>query len=166
MNVGASSAVDRGGYYAWGEITTKSKYDSSTYTGPFVSVLPLENDVAHMTLGGTWRMPTRAEYEELIDNCTWSFVGSSSWDNASYQNSVKGFLVSSNKVGYQKKAIFLPGGGYKVGTTGGNDMCQYWASTNQMNANHYADCLDASDHRISVDDDCPYWGYLVRPVCE
>ena len=167
MNVGASSAVNRGGYYAWGEITTKSNYDNSTYTGPFVSVLPLENDVAHMTLGGTWRMPTKAEYTELIDNCTWSLVKTSSRDNAVYINgAAQGYIVSGKKEGYQKKAIFLPGGGYKVGTSGGNSMCQYWASTNQMSANHYADCLTADDHDIKTATGAPDWGYLIRPVCE
>lgn len=166
MNVGASHATDRGGYYAWGETSTKSDYDSKTYTGTFVSQLPLDKDAAHVNLGGNWRMPTKTEYQELIDNCTWSYVGNSSWDNPTYINSVKGFIISSNKNGYQKKAIFLPGGGYKVGTSGGNDMCQYWASTNAMNANHYADCLDASDWGIHVSDDCPYWGYLIRPVCK
>lgn len=156
-NVGADKPEDCGGYFAWGETTTKSDYDSDTYTGTIVSQLPLDKDAAHVNFGGTWRMPTKTEYQELIDNCTWSLVDT---------NTARGYRITSKKKGYENKSIFLPGGGYKVGTSGGNSMCQYWASTNQLKANSYADCLKADYSRIEVRTGAPYWGYLIRPVIE
>ena len=34
------------------------------------TVLQLEDDAAHVNLGEKWRMPTREEFQELLDNCT------------------------------------------------------------------------------------------------
>ena len=77
-NVGASKPEEFGGYYAWGETDEKSNYDWSTYkwcNGSYDSmtkycvyirdgivdnktVLDLEDDVANVKWGATWRMPT------------------------------------------------------------------------------------------------------------
>ena len=74
-NVGASNPQDYGLYFAWGETTgytaeqVKSgvrKFDSASYTASAISTnLTLEQDAAHVNLGGNWRMPTKAEFQEL-----------------------------------------------------------------------------------------------------
>ncbi|MBQ7640116.1 MAG: hypothetical protein IJS91_03890 [Bacteroidales bacterium] len=121
-NVGASNPEDYGDYYAWGETETKSHYSWETYKfgTSFLSVskyntqssrgtvdnkttLDLEDDVARVKLGGTWRMPTNAEWKELrnTNNCTWTWTT---------QNGVYGRLVTSKKTG---NSIFLPAAGYR-----------------------------------------------------
>lgn len=87
MNVGANSVADYGGLYAWGESMEKSDYDSDTYSywpdgkylnctkytggkdGDGLTRLQPEDDTATKLLGADWRMPTNAEFEELISNC-------------------------------------------------------------------------------------------------
>ena len=89
-NVGAVSPNEFGNYYAWGETETKSIYDWASYKwcngtensitkycfssayGNFdnKSVLETADDVANVNNGGAWRIPTKDEFKELIDNCT------------------------------------------------------------------------------------------------
>ena len=65
--------------------------------------LSLEDDAAHMNLGGKWRMPTDAEWSELRENCTWiwSLVGGQ-----------YGYLVK----GPNGNSLFLPFAGYRFST--------------------------------------------------
>lgn len=118
-NVGASSPEEYGGYYAWGETEEKSDYSWDTYkwcngswdsmtkyctdsycrTVDNKTVLDPEDDVAHVKLGGSWRMPTLDEIEELCNECTWT---------STTYNGVKGQLVT----GPNGNSIFLPAAGY------------------------------------------------------
>ncbi len=63
------------------------------------SVLDPEDDVAHVKLGGKWRMPTKDEFQELLDNCT--------SENISL-NGVEGIMLKSKVNG---NSIFLPAAG-------------------------------------------------------
>lgn len=36
-------------------------------------VLDLDDDAARVNLGGSWRMPTADDFQELLDNCTWNY---------------------------------------------------------------------------------------------
>lgn len=60
------------------------------------TVLDLCDDVAHVKLGGKWRMPTIEEWEELKNNCNWA------------SSSSGGFIVTSKIPGYTNKFIYLP----------------------------------------------------------
>lgn len=64
-NVGAATETEYGDYYQWGAITTSGDYDTQSS-----GTLPLEKDAAHVNMGGDWRMPTKEECQELIDNTT------------------------------------------------------------------------------------------------
>ncbi len=121
-NVGATTPEESGGYYAWGEITPKQNYYMwTTYKYAYGSkltkycydaqcgdsgftdkktTLDSWDDAAHMNWGGAWRMPTNAEWEELIENCTWTWTT---------QNSVNGYRVTSKA---NSNSIFLPAAGY------------------------------------------------------
>ena len=66
-------------------------------------MLNLEDDVAHVKWGGSWRMPTFDEKNELVNKCT------STWTT---QNGVNGRLVT----GPNGNSIFLPAAGYCYGT--------------------------------------------------
>ena len=116
-NVGASSPEEYGGYYAWGETSTKSDYTFENYKhrertdydhehrgddcwcwhNKFIGneISGTSYDVAHVQWGGGARMPTLAEVQELVDNCT--FIGGS-------YNGVRGSYVT----GPNGNSIFLP----------------------------------------------------------
>ena len=74
-NVGASTPEDYGDYYAWGETSTKSSYDidnSTTFGKQMRSIAGNPTwDAARKNWGSPWRLPTEAEFQELIDNSTW-----------------------------------------------------------------------------------------------
>ena len=90
-NVGADSPEGYGFYFAWGETETKSRYSWNTYkwcNGSYYTqtkyctnssygtvdnktTLDLSDDAARANWGGSWRMPTKAEQDELRNNCTW-----------------------------------------------------------------------------------------------
>ena len=90
MNVGAEKDSGFGTYFAWGETKPKNYYSWGTYawskgdsnfllrytaTDKMVKLLPTD-DAARTNLGGDWRMPTMAEFEELADpnKCTWEWI--------------------------------------------------------------------------------------------
>ena len=88
-NVGAENPEDYGLYFAWGETVgytaeqVKSgarKFDPASYkAGSAASIstdLTLSQDAAHVNLGGNWRMPTKSEFQELLDNCDVTWVSS------------------------------------------------------------------------------------------
>ena len=174
MNVGAESPEDYGDYFAWGETATKTTYNWSTYFdtsdggGTFTkynndggkTVLDPEDDAAHVNWGGSWRMPTQAEWQELLDNCTWTWTT---------QNGIKGYKVTSNKAGYTDKFIFLPAAGYRLesdlGFAGSNGY--YWSSSLGEYYSYYAWYLLFSSGGHNLDYGyCRCSGQSVRPVLQ
>ena len=169
-NVGASRPEDYGSYFAWGETSTKSKYDESncpTYgkseswlrSNGYIDYsgnLTPSHDAARANWGSTWRMPTKAEIEELIENTT------TTWTT---RNGVKGRLVTSKHNG---KSIFLPAAGCRLGTLLDYEVHYgyYWSSTPLESNNFYAYYLYFSSGGFDRG-----WGYRddgqsVRPVSE
>ena len=106
-NVGATAPDEYGEYYAWGEIEPKGYYDLQTYLYYNVDLPDFSGDpqydVASAKWGADWRMPTRAEYEELLEYCT--------LEQATLNN-VSGYKVT----GQNGNHIFLPGAGTIYGT--------------------------------------------------
>ena len=177
-NVGASSPEEYGGYYAWGETEEKSNYDYGTYKWHDGSndskycadssngvvdnktTLDPQDDVAHVKWGGSWRMPTLEEQEELLNNCSWECIT---------QNGVKGFLVT----GPNGNSIFLPAAGCRYGTElrDSGSEGDYWLNLWEEDENGYGSCaymlyFDYNGYgRISLDmdRDC---GRSVRPVSD
>ena len=138
-NVGASSPEEYGDYFAWGETSTKSSYSWSTYkwcngsstsqtkyntsssygTVDNKTVLELSDDAARANWGGSWRMPTHEEFQELYNNCTWTWTT---------QNGKNGYKVTSSKNG---NSIFLPAAGYRYGSSlnGAGSYGNYWSAS-------------------------------------
>jgi len=102
-NVGASSPSDYGNYYAWGETTTKSEYtgeNCKTYGDKFDDISGnVQYDAARANWGGSWRLPTEAEMQELVDKCDWTWTT---------QGGHNGYKVTSKTNG---NSIFLPAAG-------------------------------------------------------
>jgi len=137
-NIGADKPEDYGDYFAWGETEPKTNCSWSTYkwcngsddtqtkyntnssygTVDNKTVLDLEDDAVHVNWGGRWRMPTDAEWTELINKCTWTWTS---------QNGVNGRLVT----GPNGKSIFLPAAGFRYSTDLDNAGSYgiYWSSS-------------------------------------
>lgn len=94
-DLGVSNPKNEGKNYRWGALSP-SPGSMSPYTGT-ESSLPAEYDIAHLAYGGTWRIPSKAEWEELIDNTTWEFGNG--------YNGSNGFIVTSRING---NTIFFP----------------------------------------------------------
>lgn len=167
-NVGASSPGDYGNFYAWGKLENKSPYNWSTYTDSpnrdgksFTKYdvnkktqLDLEDDVAHVIWGGTWRMPTADEIDELCTKCRWG------WTTYGGHN---GYIV----VGATGNAIFLPAAGYKQDYSYGAAGVRgdYWSSSLNRSYPSNAQCLDITKNFINISGSMRSIGCSVRPVC-
>ena len=121
-NVGASKPEDYGDYYAWGETEKKESYNvrnCETWEKDIDDIGGTDHDVAHVKWGGTWRLPTKDEIEELIDNCGYKCVN---------LNGVVGYKFTSRKNG---ESIFLPAAGWRYGTSLDRAFADgyYWSST-------------------------------------
>ena len=154
-NVGASKPEEYGNHYAWGETSTKSNYSSDnsvTYDKNFSDIGgDPQYDVARKQWGGTWRLPTKAEFDELRQNCTWTWTK---------QNGINGYKVTSKKNG---NSIFLPAAGWRDGTSQGT-FGGYWSSTPHESSSDGAYALG-----FESDGHGTYWysrgvDYSVRPV--
>ena len=175
-NVGATTPEGYGDYFAWGETGPKTNYDFSTYkycNGSFYTMtkyctesgygyngftdgkttLELSDDAARANWGGNWRMPTRAEQDELRNNCTWTWTT---------ENGVNGYKVTSKTNG---NSIFLPAAGDRDGTGSVGSYGRYWSSSlyesNPYSA--YSLYFDSGDVRWNGND--RYGGHTVRAVC-
>ena len=175
MNVGASKPEDYGDYYAWGETTTQTEYNWSTYKYCYTyynnltkyntysiygtvdnkTTLELGDDAARAKLGGAWRLPTEAELLELREQCTWTWTT---------QNGVNGYKVTSKSNGNN---IFLPAAGYRMDSklkVVGSDGC-YWANSISSNLPYCAWRLDFNASEVKWNGDNRCYGQSVRPVC-
>lgn len=177
-NVGASSPEDYGSYFAWGETSPKnvytwenlkyrtegdsyqkvkfSKYVASSGNGLVDNKnrLDMNDDTAQANWGGSWRMPTRAEQDELMEKCTWT------WNT---QGGHDGYRVTSKSNG---NSVFLPAAGYRYEANlyraGSNGY--YWSSSLSTSINYHA-------YNLFFGLGNPNWyvsrcrGQSVRPVC-
>ena len=175
FNLGASAPEEYGDYYAWGETETKDNYDWSTYkwcngsertltkynTSSYYGtvdnkiVLEAEDDVAHVKLGGNWRMPTDADWSELYDYTT---------SKVTSQNGVSGQLFT----GKNGNSLFLPAAGYWMNDTN---------SASEVLGYYWYPSLNSNDPRNAMNEAFIYYssitfgggvsrcyGLSVRPV--
>lgn len=121
FNIGANRPEMFGHYFSWAETAPKDRYIHENYTisNKFMEdISGTEKDAARVNWGGDWRMPTKAEMQELVDDCDWEW---------SLLNGVQGMRVT----GPSGNSIFLPAAGYRT-----NDILLdvgvyglYWSST-------------------------------------
>ena len=190
-NIGASAPHERGRYYYWGGMASRSTYQwnwsevpfnhrSSGYDLSFFkdimetvidekNNLLLYNDTAHLTMGGNWRMPTKEEYDELVQNCTIEKIE---------LNDTQGIMFKSKKTGYTNKWLF-----FWCNQTASDDYDysdEYWSSTVSPDRKYYSggSYNEAYSSAYVLDIDRAGWEYgyvevspqlrdnisLVRPV--
>lgn len=154
------------------------KYGKDTYfwysdTPDYKTELDIEDDAAHFRLKGNWKMPTREQLQELVDNCTWEY-----FDN--YKNlNICGYLVTSKIKGYTNVSIFLPLADYYSDTVlsiqyNGFITGMYWSSSLFNRDSKYdlfsAFCLELNplnepQNKIWVWGLARECGATIRPVC-
>ena len=184
MNVGASKPSDAGLYFQWGDTVGytaeqvgtgdgQKKFDSDwngykwylsgdswssivfkKYTTTDAT-LELEDDVAHVHMGGSWHMPTPDQIQELLDNTT------STWTT---QDGVNGRLFTSKKGG--TKPIFIPAAGYAWdgSVLGSGDYGYVWSSMLNSGNVTYGQGLYFSSGNAYLDYYRRYDGLPVRGV--
>ena len=176
MNVGATSETDYGLYFAWGETegyadastkafswsdykwtedggSTMSKYNATDGK----TVLEASDDAVAANWGGSWKMPTEEQFQELLNtaNCT------NAWTTV---NDVNGSLFTSVRNG---NTLFIPAAGSAV-----NGSMNYvgsrgfvWSSSLNNGSNvKFGLCLFFNSNNVHVNYNNRYNGYSVRGV--
>ena len=174
-NLGAVNPWNTGLLYAWGELNSKSnftegnykysignnwysKYDESRATTRGKTVLDPIDDVAVKELGGSWRIPSVAEWMTLVNDCTWTWTE---------MGGTPGSLVTAKN----GNTLFLPASGtYTDGISiDRNTMGYYWTrNLAKEGTSRWVYVFQAS--RIYNPKGCSTWmreaGCPVRAVCK
>ncbi len=205
-NIGAREEYDFGWYFGWGSVVERqASFSWKTYPyaetdeeGKFVKLTKYENyppynldlsdDSARKAWGDGWRMPTRAEVEELLSSPkievlwvdTYSYSGEEPPKDEYFHETISGFHIGNKETG---ERIFLPCalakrdglGFYKPSNT---KYGFYWTSdisqrntrlayTLQIGKDLVWSDLEESyvDRKsIKLDELLRYYGHTIRPV--
>ncbi len=179
-NVGADSPEGYGWYLMWGSVaeggdsncswsncpgnggssdynaTAFNTWEAANLTG---GVLNPDVDAATANWGGGWRMPTRAEWQELYDNTT------GTWTGNYHSTGVAGRIFTSKTD--SSKSIFLPAAGCRDGTSllkaGSNGY--YWSSSLYSSSPPNAYRMGFYSGSVSpLNVSSRHYGFSVRPV--
>ena len=143
QNVGARKPSDAGLYFQWGDTSgytadqigtsegqkrfSQDNSDYKWYSGEtftkyttFGETLEIDDDAAHVNMGGDWHMPSPTQIQELIDNTA---------SNFETVDGVNGRLFTSKKD--SSKSIFIPAAGSAMNGLVNNsgDVGRVWSST-------------------------------------
>ena len=176
-NVGADTPEEYGDYCAWGEKGMKEVYNFNYYgycVGYFdkltkycnnpeygndgftdtLTTLQPEDDVARQRYGGKAHVPTKQEWQELIDNTTYEWAE---------QDGVAGYLFTSMKNG---STLFLPaaGGHWDNWFDEDGSYGYYWSSSLDPDDPAYALRCSFNPDTVGVQGDERAAGFTVRAV--
>ena len=181
MNVGATSETGYGLYFQWGDTQgyTASQVGSGagkkafrwadykwtgdggyTFTKYNVTdgktVLDLEDDSVAANWGGSWKMPTAEQFQELLNtaNCT------NAWTTV---NGVNGRLFTSVSNG---NTLFIPAAGsaFNDNKYDRGDSGYVWSSSLYNSGVQTGRYLSSSNYYLSVDYNRRFYGQSVRGV--
>lgn len=156
-NVGANRPEEYGDYFAWGEVMPKKKYALLSYKVSLglrmKEISGTQYDAARYNWGGSWRLPTKLEFQELLDKCTCSKTN---------QNGQEGYKI----IGLNGNHLFFPAAGHKDGNLliHEGDCGHYLSSSPKNTLNAYIWGFRLSTAYCGVDGACREMGYSVRPV--
>lgn len=122
-NIGSTEGDDFGTFFTWSY--TKNEVNSGT------SISGTSEDAATKLWGSQWRMPTKAEMEELVEKCTWTAV-------------MKGLHYEWQVKGPSGATISLPCGGLFNHREGHHvwysyERAYYWTATDLSGISTLAD---------------------------
>lgn len=159
-NLGADSPEACGDYYKWGKRVPISDAPIILLGRPYEESMGdiagnASYDAARVEWGGTWRLPTKEECQELIDKCEWTWTT---------RDGVSGCEIVSKKNG---NSIFLPAAGWHHFTPTNTHIFEdgtYWSSTPNKADTEYACCLRFNSDEERVDSFYRVFAMSVRPV--
>ena len=176
-NIGAENPWDYGDYYAWGETTTKSTYNWSTYTlgdgttfskytGSDYTTLQPEDDAAAVKWGGDWRIPTVEEWDTLFDATLYDWVWTEDYlgDGSNHAGRI---VTRKDGTGpCSGNSIFLPAAGVMsdINLTDAGDCGDYWISSLDGSDSRYAGFVFLDPYVLGGPYGDRYYGLSVRPV--
>lgn len=152
--------------YDWGTSNDGPYSETPGSTIGYPGSIPIESDVAHVVCGRSWRMPTAAEFTELLENT--AFIDENGYvlpddqqDKIITMNDVKGVRLRSLING---AAIFIPCcGRSEQNIVRGQSTLYYWSSglASANSAKALAITGDTVNPEISF---ARYHGLVIRPV--
>ena len=178
-NVGAEKESDYGYYFQWGSTTPNTANECTWEHAPFNGgntdynanafnqvkdsvapngVLAKKYDAAAQIMGGDWRIPTEAEFQELLNNTT----------NKWFTN-YKGTGVNGREfTGSNGNSIFIPAAGHYYDGSVGNvgSYGRVWSSSLYTSVPDRAWYLFFNSGGCYVDNTNRYYGRSVRGVRE
>lgn len=193
-NVGATSPEDQGLYFAWGDtvgytaeqIANGEKAFASNWSDYFdttdggstfnkynnvggLTVLQPEDDAATVNMGAEYRMPTEADFDELINNCTVSLIDLQGNEASSDNEYLKGIKFT----GSNGNSIFIPSTGcyfdngvmYGIFDYDSNLWSSSLGSPSRLDSSQsYNGCYFLFDGDLDVDKEDRYYGQPIRGV--
>ena len=183
-NIGAENPWDSGYYFRWGDTVgykqkddkwesndgrgARIKFDDAPTSGwPSIllqkdgvinsdEILVSKYDAAQGHLHGSWRMPTKHEFNDLCNKCDWTWTK---------KNGVNGYVVCG-KDEYASKSIFFPcvGQGYGTQLLDFGSHGYYWSSVPSAGI-HNSWSLELYSGNHVMNSYCyRYLGRSIRPV--
>ena len=188
-NIGAEKPEDYGYYFWWGDTVgykrendkwvasdgSNSDFSFSSGNTPTYNksvstlqsegwitsdgILAPEHDAANIHWGNGWRMPTKVEFEDLINNCDWVWTT---------MNNVKGY-IARGRGAYASNSIFLPAAGCGDGTTislsdSSGEFGDFWSSVPTTSDSAYLFYYRPTSRRVGYYSRAN--GRSVRPIID
>lgn len=178
-NVGATDAESYGSYFAWGETSAKAEFEWQNYkhgNGEAESrvkmtkycshsrkgevdnkqVLELADDAAAATWQGKWRTPTKDEWEEMLNGCTWEWVKNFNG---------KGFDMKKGTSKTNGNTIYFSFSGYYNGKTFIENECELWSVNQKPDNGLDAYYVRMLTHNQNMHNGPRKQGMAIRAVC-
>ena len=118
------------------------KKDNLNFVPAYSIISDATHDPATANWGGNWKMPSTAQFVELLANCKWEFTGN-------------GYRVT----GPNKNSIFLPAAGYRYGNKWyGNGNAGYYATGEITGTYHFpsmAEQINGSKGAVNGNENMP-----------
>ena len=167
----AENEYAAGSYFSWGNQDGHNptsqgvfSYDFGTGNdGPYANTigarvtanLSPQMDMARANLGAPWRLPTKDDFQELRDNCTWTWV----------VNTPSGIPCYSIVSNINQRVLYLPAAGVGYGTSLDDlgSSGYYWSSSFLSSASAY-DLAFLSGAIIPHGSGGRFLGFSVRAV--
>ena len=179
-NIGAETETDYGDYFMWGSTRPNTADECTWEHAPFNDgntsynadainsardavcpngVLAKEYDAAVQIMGSDWRMPTKDDFQELID------YTNNEWISNYNGTGVNGRKFTSKTNG---NSIFIPASGYRLGSSfrGQGRGGDVWSSS--VNTALPGGALELGFGSVSIymGDSGRYYGLVVRGVMD
>lgn len=177
-NLGANIPEENGSYFAWGETDAKTIFEWNNYkwgNGEAESKIKMTKYCSHERKGevdnkqllepaddaattlwnGTWRTPTKEEWEELINGCDWEWV-------KNYKG--KGFDMKKGISKTNGNTILFPFSGYYNGTTFYNNSNAFWTATQKADNGLDAYFVRMLTHNQNMNNGQRKQGMTIRAV--